>query len=1680
MLIKNEGNNAWILTGFESNLSEGANRKGYDKSIPTNTSPTLTRADIGASLVASGSGQFASSTDTNVREKGQSNNTSQLNDTHTHSRRGRGVVASADNSVTSKSLKNKQQVQKDQAFITKKLGDKLASKITVVDRNTEIPETGKDIKRLASDNVEGWFDRKTKQIFIISDSITGDSNLTREERLLWVAQHELGHAGFNTTFGKDYRTLLRNARTHPLIKKMANKIYQERNEGHDTKQITKIIATEEALVEVYSAVKNNKLDALEKKYDIKIPAKYRNENMLATGKLGILFKKLRKLISKVLNRPMTDNEVISLLKGIDHGVKNFANSSENQTASESDFSDTKYSLKTPQSEIDTVRSQYQGTDKWLKAPNGEETKLSEKQWLQVRTPSFKKWFGDWENDPANASKVIDENGEPLVVYHGTDKQFTEFDPQKQSASQYGAKGFFFTERKDIAQLFGDKLMSVFLNARNGIIEKRQARLAGENIELDHIYPNDDRKIWIIFNANQIKSATNNNGDFDPDKDDIRFSVKSKNLEKVNQNFNNELDQLINGNLDSTHTFKLGKPNELLRSIGVPDLPIELKAKRLIKKANQENHIFDLKDVTDLPKYINNPLAVFSYGDKDKALNIITNINKGDNQFLVGLSLNFNDGNIDVNSIRGLFPKNNARWLNWIGKTEKNGEEKTLCLDKEKVQTLINQQRTNLADVEYLNLDYVESVVEDFENVNIDDDNIRYSVKPKSYERRPWENPPKQKGVIKQVKSWWGEGGKEFVHDKMFDGMGELGRLAKVSKKGEEMNLAFREVLAKTEREKEKHIEPLQKEMINTIAKAFNDQFAEIYKKSGMEFKKPTQGVAQFMADLDTTVKFLLHGKERNITVMINTKGEQKNGSGKTNAEIDAMKAWFDQNVPGIEDFAKQIYKDYLKPMNDYRDQVLLDAGLLTQEMINGRYNWEYYVPYTGFAEEADGIMDKLVSDTHQNVKVTLSSVFGKGGKLKEGEYQMKGRDGSESASIFETVANSASIGIARANMQQAKKALYEFAKTEEGQEALGSTITEHDISAKKVLKTDKDGEPVWQGANLFDYKSKDSDKTVVYQKGNTAYVIKIDNKKALNAMMNVSDRTQNVWSRGFEIATKGMASTYTRFSLAFAPVNKLRDSQSQWVYILADAPVGKHDDTHSGSLIRGWGTATKNIYSRIGVARRAAGLNAKYTAFAWKDNESRKEFMKYLEEYKDLGGHTTYSELLSIDKLKKFSDEVEKATLELTGLSGKEYIKQTKRIAKKYFSGMDRINDYLELTTRVSAYQALIENGVDKREAAHYVKDIMNFETKGEWAKKLGVLFPFVTTTTYDIKRMGNLVWKTKEGKVLLALGTALHMTMLELIGQLTGEDDDGVAFIDKVDMGIASGYFVIPLNDRGEGIRIPIGFGLPQIMATIANATRRFFKGYMGTGEYIGTLLVNAGIKNLTPIRPADWHNDPLDWAVQTFMPLVFKPIIQHVRNKNIFGNPIYKDDKWISKGELKHSSGYPWTNQVYKSFAKGVYKVTGYDISPETVAHFVNSYTGGVGRLVVDVMSLGYDTFGDGQVSTTTPAKRFPVVSSFVQTAPRQDSRKFKDIGEDLKDQHNKFYYELQYGGNFKKYANGEGWYRRQQAYNKSIRQLHKQEKMARKTLKGERLRNQLITIEQSIKRLQQGFNTEYEQWH
>ena len=190
--------------------------------------------------------------------------------------------------------------------------------------------------------------------------------------------------------------------------------------------------------------------------------------------------------------------------------------------------------------------------------------------------------------------------------------------------------------------------------------------------------------------------------------------QADNIEAVNARFNAEIQQQIDGTLPTGHIYQLGMPGEILRSTGIADAPIQLNSQRLMDKSSKFGHDFDLSEVKDLVRAINNPIAIFRYGDKTKAQNVVVEIQHGGKNFIVGISIRpVVGGNVlDINSIRNVFPKDNAEWLNWIT------EDKALYLNKEKIQDLIDQQRTNLADVEYLDLDDVANILESFENPQV--------------------------------------------------------------------------------------------------------------------------------------------------------------------------------------------------------------------------------------------------------------------------------------------------------------------------------------------------------------------------------------------------------------------------------------------------------------------------------------------------------------------------------------------------------------------------------------------------------------------------------------------------------------------------------------------------------------------------------------------------------------------------------------------------------------------------------------------------------------------------------------------------------------------------------------------------------------------------------------------------
>ena len=205
-------------------------------------------------------------------------------------------------------------------------------------------------------------------------------------------------------------------------------------------------------------------------------------------------------------------------------------------------------------EMQSIKEKAIADGTFMKAPNGKPTNLNERQWLQVRTKNFKNWFGDWENDKANASKVVDENDEPLVVYHGTTTpDITIFDLDKTQsgrafwfANMEAQKGVFYLDQNDENLI----MMPLFVNMRTPLLNDADSMepyatdethdgglILGKIEDLKDKFSEDEYQELLdkglsdnsylaagnVTNPNKLKSATDNTGEFSTINDDIRYS-----------------------------------------------------------------------------------------------------------------------------------------------------------------------------------------------------------------------------------------------------------------------------------------------------------------------------------------------------------------------------------------------------------------------------------------------------------------------------------------------------------------------------------------------------------------------------------------------------------------------------------------------------------------------------------------------------------------------------------------------------------------------------------------------------------------------------------------------------------------------------------------------------------------------------------------------------------------------------------------------------------------------------------------------------------------------------------------------------------------------------------------------------------------------------------------------------
>lgn len=178
----------------------------------------------------------------------------------------------------------------------------------------------------------------------------------------------------------------------------------------------------------------------------------------------------------------------------------------------------------------------------------------------TESQQFKRFFGDWQNKPKSASKIVNADGTPKIVYHGTNVDFSEFDTSKIGSSTddgiYG-EGFYFSSYRGQAEQYG-KVGEYYLDVRkplvlsdydsieklanrlnmsesnfsisNGIIRPRYAFISQFTSHVKAagfdgvIVDNGTSDEIVVFEPTKIKSATENIGTYDSNNPNKRYAV----------------------------------------------------------------------------------------------------------------------------------------------------------------------------------------------------------------------------------------------------------------------------------------------------------------------------------------------------------------------------------------------------------------------------------------------------------------------------------------------------------------------------------------------------------------------------------------------------------------------------------------------------------------------------------------------------------------------------------------------------------------------------------------------------------------------------------------------------------------------------------------------------------------------------------------------------------------------------------------------------------------------------------------------------------------------------------------------------------------------------------------------------------------------------------------------------
>lgn len=1074
------------------------------------------------------------------------------------------------------------------------------------------------------------------------------------------------------------------------------------------------------------------------------------------------------------------------------------------------------------------------------------------------------------------------------------------------------------------------------------------------------------------------------------------------IERANERFNDELQRQIDGNLPQGHIYQIGKPGKILRSAGFPDASIELSATRLAEKAAQRNHQFDLADVRNLPTAIQNPIAVFAYGDKSKSKNVIVGLDRDGKQFVVGVFFNQKRGGVEVSSVRGIFNKDNAEWLNWIS------QGKSIYLDKEKIQALIAQQRTNLADVRYLDLEDVAKVINSFENPTIaDEESSRYrfrtgsnGVARQEYDERVRtmrkRNPGDKRAEKKTNRA-------ALLHEAYIDGMRSLRVLQEAVSHETGSDIESHEDAYEFQNQMSSRNKSGEEEYESEYIKPMLDAITEIC--TGKEHKRKYGELINYV--------LAKHGLERNAFMRSRAvaNGVDSDKADATDyAGLTALTG--EQDVADAEIAAAQMVDDYeaavdttslWNAVNAATKAMLTTrytSGLLSRDMYDTiRTQYQNYIPLKGWGET-------VAADVYEYA----------GGGYGLGSALMKAYGRSSVADDpFATIVTDAQRTIMEANRNIMKQRFLNLAlnhptdlltvsKQWYVRQADGSWLPDNPVIPAEadadmvdaivkqhesdMLALELKGDATRRRAGLqlgfITVSGEPAQHMVKVKRNGEEFCIYVNGDpraaRAINGMLNPDAGEKTKIAQVAQEVKNFMSKAFTTWNPEFVVGNLSRDLMfaGTAVAIKEDAPyVRKY---------------TRNI---TGILAKASLPRLLYK---WRKGtlDDNVDVERYFKEFLQNGGETGFTQLNTVDKVKK---DMQRFIHEAQG--GVEYL--PKKAWRSFWNGIEFMNRAAEDTTRFGVYMTSRQSGRTISRSISDAKEItVNFNRKGSgaWgARQLNFLYVFFNACMQAMTNAGRLVKKHPvKSSVAMAsfMAAGFLVPMVSAIfASLFGDEEDD--------------YWNLPEWVRRNNICLYIPFTKKWLTLPISHELRPFYG--MGEiaystmdGKETGEDAILKGVESFSGIMPIDWTGNGGDNVVN-FTPTIAQPLVQISRNTDYFGKPIYKKTPW-NENEPEWSKAYRGTNGLLVDASRMLseanadtdeFGVTTYpqhwysgDINPAIVEHLLESYSGGLGKTVNGMAKTVSMLWNED----AREMRNVPVVRKFLQSSDEKaEERRFSN---------------------------------------------------------------------------------------